>query len=129
MDLTIEDARKIYDLLTNYSLTFEEFLERIRPDVSKYIGKVVVVMSYNSYYAPDWEENNMVDVETWDKLKNTDVDIYLGDIAGKHSNCTSSLSELVDEVITDPYEIYRKCRKEYVDDSSSNILHRAAEDM
>lgn len=72
----------------------------------QYRNSILIKFSYRPRYGSVWRSN-----ELWSKRQfrdvNGNVEVYLGSISGKHSEVTATLSEMIDDEIDDPKEIYR----------------------
>jgi hypothetical protein len=99
-------AKAMYEYLTTEPIpTLEEFCGQYCPDVSKYEGKVLICMSCDFRRGGSWECQELLDAKDWKRFP-MNLEIYLGEVNGKHSEVERPLEEILDDVIEDPYDIW-----------------------
>jgi len=106
-----EHIEEIYNYCQTHTL--EESKKHILPDVSKYEGHVLVICSYKPYYGTEMREGTLLKVDMWNNILSAwnskpRGELYLGSIAGKHSEEYVELEKFIDEEITNPYDIYKE---------------------
>lgn len=101
---------------------------------SKYKNKVLVRFSCRFDYSSTWKSNEIWPANKFNRLGD-DLIVNLGSIDGKHSEVERTLRQLVDEVITDPCEIYKLVQrgignndKVYTNLNESDKLYHSSEE-
>jgi len=84
--------------------TLKEVEEKFLPDVSRYRGNVFLCLSLGFYHG-SFQEQGLVDVDTYKRLRASGKEFCLKEINGKHSEVFFTWNQLVQQVYTDPYEI------------------------
>lgn len=115
MSISAVQARAIYEFFQyRPCVTLQEFQGRFcapvytQPDLSApYCGKVLVQMSFAGR-GSQWSARELMYELDYQKLPRNQ-EIYLGEIAGKHSQVSLTLEEMEDGCIRDPCEIFNVC--------------------
>lgn len=102
---TIEEIYKYIRAENGEPPSLEETKLKYLPDVSKYKGKILCTFYINFHRGGVWNGWVLVSPKKFKRLSETNPNINLGEIDGKHSCVERNWKEMFESKIEDPYEI------------------------